>query len=252
VTPYAWHAHWDVLLGLAALVAVYVRAARAFPPSHLRVASFVVSQLLLYAVFLTPVETISLHYLLSVHLLQNVVVAEWSPGLLVLGIAPALARRLERVRTVRLVTHPLVALPVWLGTYFAWHVPVVYDAALEHGSSLLHAEHVSYFVAGSLLWWPVVHGRSADGAKAAYLFTAFVLASPLGLLLALLPHPIYPFYERAPRLWGLSHTTDQEIAGVTMAVEQALVFFAVFALYLSRFMRSESIVGAYTVSGSRR
>ena len=77
-----------------------------------------------------------------------------------------------------------------------------------------------------------------------------MLASPVGLLLALLPHPVYDFYERAPHLWGLGHLTDQQIAGVTMAVEQAIVFFAVFVFYLARFLRSEELVG--TFSESRR
>jgi putative membrane protein len=127
---------------------------------------------------------------------------------------------------------------------------VIYDAALGRPGSLLHLEHVSYFLAGLLMWWPVIHGRYSDGAKALYLFAAFVLASPLGLLLALLPHPVYDFYKDAPQLWGLSDLTDQQIAGVTMAVEQAIVFFAVFAYYLSRFLRTEQIAGVF--SGSSR
>jgi hypothetical protein len=32
---------------------------------------------------------------------------------------------------------------------------------------------------------------------------------------------------------------DQQIAGVTMAVEQAVVFFAIFTMYLFRFLREE-------------
>ena len=138
-------------------------------------------------------------------------------------------------------------MPLWLGTYFIWHVPRIYDAALAHQHSLLHLEHASYFVAGCCLWWPVVHGRYPDGAKALYLFAAFVLASPLGLLLALLPHPVYGFYAQAPRrLWGLSRLADQQIAGVTMAIEQAIIFFGVFVVYLTRFMRHEAIAGAFT------
>jgi putative membrane protein len=200
--------------------------------------------ILLLAVYVTPLHTIALHYLLSIHLLQNVVTAEWAPGLFVLAVAPTLGR------TVARVIHPVVALPLWLATYFVWHVPAIYDAALERPGSLLHLEHASYFVAGVLMWWPVIHGRYSDGAKALYLFAAFVLASPLGLLLALLPHPVYDFYKDAPQLWGLSDLTDQQIAGVTMAVEQAVVFFAVFAYYLSRFLRTEQIAGVF--SGSSR
>ncbi|HEY8630693.1 MAG TPA: cytochrome c oxidase assembly protein, partial [Gaiellaceae bacterium] len=189
-----------------------------------------------------------LHYLLSVHLLQNVVTAEWAPGLVVFAFAPALARELARFTAVWFITHPFVALPVWLGTYFLWHVPPIYDAALEQSGWLLNLEHLTYFVAGVLMWWPVVHGRYSDGIKATYLFGAFVLAAPLGLLLALLPRPIYDFYKDAPQLWGLSDSTDQQIAGVTMAVEQAIVFFAVFAYFFMRFLRTEHIAGVFSES----
>jgi cytochrome c oxidase assembly factor CtaG len=99
-------------------------------------------------------------------------------------------------------------------------------------------------VTGAFLWWAVLQEapqQLSTGAKAAYLFMAFVLASPLGLLLMLLPDAIYSFYERAPRLWGLSAITDQQIAGVTMAAEQAVVFFGVFALYLTRFLREQEV-----------
>jgi putative membrane protein len=237
-----------MLLVLAAIAGVYLWAQRRWPSDKLRVFAFELGAILLLAVYITPVETIALNYLLSAHLFQNVVTAEWAPGLVVFGIAPALARELERFQFLRVATHPLVALPLWLGTYYLWHVPVIYDTALEHPGSLLHVEHATYFAAGVLMWWPVIHGRLSDGVKALYLFAGFVLASPLGLLLALLPTPVYDFYERAPQLWGLSDLTDQQIAGVTMAVEQAIVFFAVFAYFFLRFLRTEHIAGAFTES----
>jgi putative membrane protein len=244
VDPYSWALHWDTLLAFVVLTCAYLGAQRRWPADTRRRAAFDVAVILLLAIYVTPLHTIALHYLLSIHLLQNVVTAEWAPGLVVLAVAPTLGR------TVARYIHPLIALPLWLATYFVWHVPAIYDAALERPDSLLHLEHVSYFVAGVLMWWPVIHGRYSDGAKALYLFAAFVLASPLGLLLALLPHPVYDFYKDAPQLWGLSDLTDQQIAGVTMAVEQAIVFFAVFAYYLSRFLRTEQIAGVF--SGSSR
>jgi putative membrane protein len=237
-----------MLLVLSAIASVYFLAQRRSPADKLRVFAFDLGLILLLAVYITPLHTIALKYLLSVHLLQNVATAEWAPGLVVFAIAPALARELDRFRLVRISTHPLVALPLWLGTYYVWHVPSIYDTALEHPGSLLHVEHATYFAAGMLMWWPVIHGRLSDGAKALYLFGAFVLASPLGLLLALLPTPVYDFYEDAPQLWGLSDLTDQQIAGVTMAVEQAVVFFAVFAYFFLRFLRTEHIAGAFTES----
>jgi cytochrome c oxidase assembly factor CtaG len=203
--------------------------------------------LLVAASFVTPLEGLALRYLLFAHLLQNVVLAEWAPALVVAGLPAGAAAALVRGRTARTLTHPLVALPLWLASYFLWHLPWCYDAALRRPDWLLHLEHLSYFATGVLVWWPVFQDaprRLSAGAKAAYLFVAFALASPLGLLLALLPKPIYTVYEHAPRrLWGLSPLDDQELAGVTMAAEQAVVFFAVFVTYVARFLRSESAAG---------
>jgi cytochrome c oxidase assembly factor CtaG len=248
VDPYSWSPHWDVLLAIGVLAVGYFWSQRRWPADATRRVAFDLAVILLLAVYVTPLHTIALHYLLSVHLLQNVVTAEWAPGLVVFALAPALAHELERLTPVRALTHPLVALPLWLATYFVWHVPPIYDTALEQSGWLLNLEHLTYFLAGVLLWWPVVHGRYSDGVKSVYLFGAFVLAAPLGLLLALLPRPIYDFYKDAPQLWGLSDITDQQIAGVTMAVEQAIVFFAVFAYFFLRFLRTEHIAGVFSES----
>jgi cytochrome c oxidase assembly factor CtaG len=233
------------LLGVA-----YAISLRVFPAPLWRVASFAAGWLLALAVQITPLDTLAVHYLLVMHLLQNVALAEWAPALCVLGLSPLLVRAAERLAPIAFVTQPLPALAIWLGTYFAWHLPWPYDAALRH-SGLIHLEHLTYFVAGCLLWWPVIHGRRSSGAKAAYLFGAFVLASPLGLLLALLPSSIYSFYQRAPRLWGLSPLTDQQLAGVAMSAEQAVVFFFAFAFYLARFLREEEHADAFRTPTAR-
>ena len=195
---------------------------------------------LLLATAVTPLDALSYH-LLSAHLLQNVALAEWAPALLVLGIPRAIAADVARLAIFRVLTRPPLALSLWLVTYYLWHLPPAYDTALEH-PALLHLEHVCYLVAGSLLWWPVfqdVPHRLSSAGRALYLFGAFVLASPIGLLLALLPDPAYDWYVQGGGLWGLTPETDQQIAGVTMSVEQAVVFFAVFAVFFFRFLAEE-------------
>ena len=239
--PYSWTAHPEAVLGIAALAAAYVLALRRHPAPPWRIACFAGGLALLLAVSITPIEALTFH-LLTVHLLQNVVLAEWAPALLVLGIPPALGARLTRGPAAGALTHPGVALPLWLVTYFAWHLPPAYDTALEHPTTLLHLEHACYLVAGLLLWWPILHDephRLYAGARAAYVFAAFVLASPLGLLLALLPDAVYDYYATGQELWGISQLTDQQIAGITMATEQALVFFAAFAYFFARFVEAE-------------
>jgi cytochrome c oxidase assembly factor CtaG len=225
-------------VGLVPLVAVAVIATR---PRGARLLALAAALALIFAAFATRLQPLAVHTFLWAHLLQNVALAEWAPALLVLAIPPAAAVRMHDFPLFR----PLVALPLWIATYFLWHVPWAYDGALHHPHSLLHVEHVSYLLAGICVWWPVIHDRYSAGAKAAYLFAAFVLASPLGLVLALIPRPVYAVYAHAPRTWGPSPRGDQQLAGVTMAVEQAIVFFSVFAVYLLRFLREEQLEGVF-------
>jgi cytochrome c oxidase assembly factor CtaG len=232
VDPYSWSWNPEALVLLPALTAAYLWAIRRYPAAPSRVACFAIAIALLLAVTITPIETIALNYLLSVHLIQNVVLAEWAPLLAVLGIPPALAALAPRVP-------PVPALLLWVVNYGVWHLPWLYDAALRHPHSLLHLEHALYFVTGVLLWWPIVHGALKPGLKAAYLFAAFLLASPIGLVMALVPDAIYDFYVEGPGLWGLSPIQDQQIAGVAMAVAEALVFFGAFAFFFARFFAEQ-------------
>jgi len=240
-SPWTWPAAWVELTAAVALSAAYALAARRYHPPAWQVACFAGAVAVLLAVSVTPLGTLALHYVLWAHLVQNVALAEWIPLLLVASVPPELAASAARYRPVRFLTRPFVALPLWLGGYMAWHVPAAYDAALEQ-HALLHLEHLTYLVTGLLLWWPVLQAepwRLSSGAKAAYLFAAFVFASPLGLMLALLPSPLYDFYVEAPRIWGLTALEDQQIAGIAMAVSEAIVFFTVFAVFFVRFMAEE-------------
>jgi len=239
MNPYSWSLHAEAVALVPLLALAYACVLRRYPAPGWRIVCLLGGLGLILAVFVTPLESLALHYLLTAHLLQNVALAEWSPALVVLGVPPAAAAAARRYGAVRVLTHPLVALPLWLATYYAWHIPAAYDTALRHPSTLLHVEHLCYFGTGLLVWWPVLTGRLEAGASAAYLFVAFVLASPLGLLLALIPNAVYDFYEHAPRVWGWSPLADQQVAGLTMAAEEAAVFFGAFAVYFVRFMRRE-------------
>lgn len=230
---------------LAVALVVLARAGR-LPRGRLGLGALGV--VLIFAAFFTELEPLANHTFLWAHLLQNVVMAEWAPALLLLAVPPSIAARAAGFPLFR----PFVALPLWLATYYLWHLPWIYDAALRRPHSLLHAEHLTYLLAGICLWWPVIHTRRSAGAKAAYLFAAFVLASPLGLLLALIPRAIYSFYVHAPRTWGPSPLVDQQIAGVTMAAEEALVFFGVFTALLLRFLADEQASGQRLPTGHHR
>jgi putative membrane protein len=245
-SPYAWQADVDTTVVIPVLSLLYLFAVGQLGASRARIAAYAGSMGLLAVAFWTPLHHLGLHYLLTAHLLQNVILAEWAPLLAVVGISAPMARVLARSRPWRVAVHPLVALPLWLANYFAWHIPPVYDAALEHQTWLIHVEHACYFATGVLMWWPLVQDvprRLASGARAGYAFAAFVLASPIGLLLALLPRPVYDYYEDVTtRVWGLSPLADQELGGVTMASEQAIVLFVVFLFWFRRFLAEEGAI----------
>jgi putative membrane protein len=242
VNPYAWSWNPEALVILVVAL-TYIVGLRRYPAPTWRIACFGVAMVLLLLVSVTPIHTLGMHYLLTMHLLQNVVLAEWAPLLVVLGLSPALAASIARVAAVRAVTHPAVALPLWLASYMVWHLPWLYDAALENPNTLLHLEHATYFVTGVAMWWCVFQDephRLGSGGRAGYVFAAFVLGSPIGLVMALVPDAIYDFYvETHHRVWGLDPLEDQQLAGMLMAVEQAAVFFAVFVYWFFRFLAEE-------------
>ena len=240
MSPGAWSWNAEALVPVMLAVA-YVAWVR--PRNGARTIAFLAGCALLVVVLVTPLDTLAREYLVWAHLLQNVVLAEWAPLLLVLGIPSGPAERLTRPRVIRLLTTPFVALPLWVATYALWHVPALYDAALRNPSSLLALEHATYVASGVLFWWCVwqeAPHRLSSIARAGYVVAAFVLSAPLGLVLALVPRPLYDFYAHAPeRVWGIARLEDQQLGGMTMAGEQSVVFFVVFALWFIRFLAEQ-------------
>ena len=239
MSPDAWS--WSLEAAVPVCLAVaYLVSVRADTRRRL---AFLAGCALLVLALVTPLDTLAREYLVWAHLLQNVVLAEWAPLLLVLGLSPALAAAFTRSTTLRVLTHPFVALPLWVATYAIWHVPALYDAALRHPHTLLPLEHATYVVTGVLFWWCVWQDaphRLSSAARAGYVVAAFVLSAPLGLLLALVPEPIYDTYAEAPeRVGGLTRLGDQQLGGMTMAGEQSVIFFVVFGLWFLRFLAEE-------------
>src|SRR6266403_893826 len=137
-----------------ALALAYLLLTRRNRPSRAQGAAAAAGLALVFFSFFTELQPLALHTFLWAHLLQNVVLAEWAPALLVLAIPPALATRARGFPPFR----PLAALPLWIATYFVWHLPLIYDFALRHPHSVLHVEHLTYLVTGIAVWWPVIHG----------------------------------------------------------------------------------------------
>ena len=231
-----------LVLGVGALW-LYVRAWRRERPGTIRLVVFTAGVWLIVAALNSPLETIAAEYLVLFHLLQNVIVSDWAPPLLILGLTPAMRASVAARggRWFASVTRPAVAFPVWLVGWYAVHLGGVFDVALRH-PALLNVEHAFMIAIGLLFWWPVLADAPRDVptlARIAYVFAAFVCSAFLGLALTFAP-PVYDFYETRPtRLWGISAAQDQNLGGILMSSEQALVFFAAIAWLLVRLFREE-------------
>jgi cytochrome c oxidase assembly factor CtaG len=140
------------------------------------------------------------------------------------------------------VTRPAVALPTWLVGWYVVHLGAVYDAAVRD-PLLLALEHAFLIAIGLLFWWPVVCDvprAAATLTRIGYVFSAFVFSAFLGLALTFSP-PVYDYYETRPeRLWGITAEQDQNLGGILMSTEQALVFFAAITWLLVRLFREEA------------
>ena len=93
----AWRFVFDPEWALAVLLfgAGYLWAAHVMSAPLWRRACFLCGLLLVALALLSPIEHVALDAMLSFHLLQNVMLADWAPPLLVLGLTPAMADALS-------------------------------------------------------------------------------------------------------------------------------------------------------------
>jgi putative membrane protein len=234
----------DLVLQLAPIALVgflYFRRAarlarRGQPVPAARRASFAIGLALLLVAVSPPLERLAEERLFSAHMLQHVLLGDLAALALVLGLTGPLLRpvlALPPAETLRVLAHPLVALPLWAANLYVWHLPALYEAALANGA--VHAlEHACFLGFGMLMWAPVVEvlpgpAWFGTGWKLGYVVAVRLIETVLGNVFFWAGEPVYGTYERAERTWGISALADQGIAGGIMMVEGSLVTIAALA-----------------------
>ncbi|HEX2125476.1 MAG TPA: cytochrome c oxidase assembly protein [Thermoleophilaceae bacterium] len=254
------HVEWlsdpAVLAPLALMAGIYVwrfrqarRDAGGRGAGPLQAAAFAGAMIALLAALVSPIDGLGEDYLFSAHMVQHVLLGDIAPLLLLLALSrvimrPATRRLTGIERALGPLASPVAAIALWLGLMYLWHVPALYDAAVEHAPVHL-LEHVSFFAAGIALWWPLIQPvpmrRRLTGLQPlAYIGAAKAGLAALGLYLAWSTTVLYPYYEQTPRIWGLSPIEDQNVGGVIMMVEQSLTLVMVMVvLFVGMLGRSE-------------
>jgi putative membrane protein len=252
--PIVWTFEPSVLVGVFATTVCYVWAWRRarlpkmpHPPGYGRLALFIGSMICILLALISPVDALATDFM-TAHMFQHVLLLDGFPVLFILsltkGILRPVTRRMTQVeRKAGVLAHPVVGIILYVGMMGFWHWPKMYDLALEHPD--IHVlEHVCFIVAGMVYWWHLlspIRGRLHLGGMGPLLYMAVTkfFVGVLGIILAFSTHCFYPWYQTHEHYLGLSPRVDQNLAGVLMSLEQAMIM-GVAMVYIVFRMLSES------------
>jgi cytochrome c oxidase assembly factor CtaG len=232
VSPDAsWTLSPGAIVLLLAATALYVTRWRRSDASVGRLLLFLTGIACVAAAIVSPLDRLA-EQLLSMHMVQHLLLLDLAPILIILSftkvlLRPATKRLMPVEKAAGVLAHPAFAVVLYAGAMWVWHVPALYDAALENPG--LHVfEHLVMSAAGGLYWWhvlsPIRPRVPLTGLRGAgYMLSTKVLLGLLGVVLTFAPESFYAFYEDQPDYWGLSAQDDQAIAGAIMMLEQSLV-----------------------------
>jgi len=174
--------------------------------------------------------------LVIAHMGEHLLIGDLASLLLVLGLTRSVLQPVLAIRAfdrLQVLTHPLVAFPLWALNFYLWHVPGLYDAA--YGTAPVHAlEHASFLFFGCLMWMPVFGPLPKPewftaAWKVGYVVAVRFAGAILGNVLMWSGSVLYPIYAPGERYWGISPIADQSTAGVIMMVEGTFLALGVLA-----------------------
>jgi cytochrome c oxidase assembly factor CtaG len=209
----------------------------------------------LLASLASPIDTIALE-LFSIHMLQHMLLLVVAAPLLLAGapvrpllrglplairrtVIRAIVRNTAFRGLVHAVRRPLVAAALYVVGLYAWHVPTLYDAALDRPA--IHIFEHLWFLTTALIFWSVVIDPVPFRATLPYAaripFLLLVGAAQntiLGGLLAFSDRVYYTHYLATTAAYGLEPVTDQRLGGAIMWVPGDIIFLiaASFAFFL--------------------
>ena len=258
----AWSLDPLALIGAAIAVGFFLsgwrrlRRRRPEAAPWTRIPLFLAGVVIVLVALVSPLDAVAEEYLQSAHMLQHVLLADLGIALTLVAVrgplslfllprdllAP-LARTTWLRRALSFLLRPWVAVSLWLAALVAWHVPALYDAALEN--QLVHRlEHLSLVVVGLLVWSVIIdptgHGRLSLAGRIGVAAVVFWAGQLLAYVFVFGFDPYYDVYVDQPeRLFGLSPLTDQKLAGVVMMVEQALTLGVALVLLVRAARRAQ-------------
>jgi cytochrome c oxidase assembly factor CtaG len=251
------------LIPVAIVATLYAGRARSLarrgkPVPVWRQISFALGIVLILVALVSPLAALD-DELVWVHMAQHLVLGDLAALLMVLGLTGPLLQPLLAARGLgwlHTLVHPAVALPLWLVNLYLWHVPALYQAALQ--SQAVHAlEHACFVGFGIAMWMALIGPLPkpawfGNGARLIYVVVVRFGGAVLANVLLWSGSALYPDYASGEAAHGVSALADQGAAGVVMTIEQGLVTLGLFAWLFFRAAReSEERQGLLDLAAER-
>ncbi|NQW33715.1 MAG: cytochrome c oxidase assembly protein [Acidimicrobiaceae bacterium] len=252
VNPWRFQAHPEVWLLVVAVLVAYIYAVRVIGPVAVKSGPvttrkqrivFVIAILMLWLVSDWPVHDIAEEYLYSAHMFQHMVLSYFMPPLVLLAIPKWMFEAVLGAGRVRKIFNWL-AKPVIAGVLFnaivmITHIPQVVNRSVSN-APLHYLMHVLLIVTALLVWIPIcgpdrkLHLQS--GGKMIYLFLMSVVPTVPAAWLTFAEGSVYKHYDIAVRVWGMSVTTDQQVAGAIMKTGGSVFLWSIIVfIFFKRF-----------------
>ena len=256
VDPWRYQLHLEVWLLIAFLVSSYIYVVRVLGPRAVPVGEPIVTRRQLVC-FVTgilimllstdwPMHDIAEEYLYSVHMFQHMSLTYFMPPLVVLATPEWFVRVLvgngRAYRALRFLTFPVRAgLLFNLGVVVS-HIPGVVNASVSNGP-LHYFVHVILVLTSILMWMPVCgplkEFQITPMSKMIYLFLNSVVATIPAGWLTFAEGVVYKHYNIPTRVWGVSVSNDQQIAGAIMKLGGSVFLWTIIvAMFFKHFVKT--------------
>ncbi len=149
---------------------------------------------------------------------------------------------------VRFLSRPPVAGVLFNLVVMITHIPALVNQSVSNGP-LHYSLHVLVVVSSLLMWIPVLGPNRSwhmgYGGKMIYLFLMSVVPTVPAGWLTFAEGVVYRSYDIPVRVWGISATVDQQLAGAVMKLGGSIFLWTVitymfFKRFMSRFSAEQS------------
>ncbi len=254
--PWRFQPHVEVWLLVVFLVASYIYVVRVLGPKAVpdgepvitrrQLWCFVGGILILWLATDWPMHDIAEEYLYTVHMVQHMCLTYFMPPLVILATPEWFVRTLvgegRAYRALRFMTFPVLAGLLFNVGIMVSHIPGVVNASVSNGP-LHYFVHVVLVLTAILMWLPVCgpfeEFQITPMSKMIYLFLNSVVATVPAGWLTFAEGVVYKHYNIPVRVWGLSVSNDQQIAGALMKLGGSAFLWTIIAvMYFKHFVKT--------------